>query len=317
MLTLHDLLQSPFTRNFFLLLPFLLLGGLILFLLSRADTLRSGAGLNPPSFIPAQVDNPAAATAGDEEADDEVRGHDAGPVEYDDEVDVDDLLAEAGGGGIVNDDDDGGVDGDGGAGGDGRPGPAAPAPRPPKQRGIVGKKKARNLEMRDQRRAYNEFLQSQARDRRARERTLEADLQDSLFAEKQRRALAEISIEKRKLKDREDLRALDALNAQHVQSLRSLVAEISSAGACGKISLRTLGHRVGKDEEWVKRTMKEEKIPLDPGGGGDVVSLVTESGWLVRVGREEIAAIAQRVEKAGKMSWEELGGELESCLKRL
>ncbi|KAF3907407.1 hypothetical protein ABW21_db0203489 [Orbilia brochopaga] len=303
MITLHDLLQSPYTRNFFLLFPFLLLGGLIVFLLTSADTLRIGAGLQPPPQV--DIDIPAELEEPVEEPVREQVELDIG----DEEVDVAELLAEAAGGNSLGEDDDDVADDDG------RPGPAQP--RPLKPRGIVGKKKAKNLEMRDRRRAYNEFIQNQARDRRARERALEAESQPLLYAEKQRRALAEIAIEKRKAQEREAARALEAQNAQSIKSLRAVVAAISEGGECGKISFRTLGHRIGKDEEWVRRTMKEHRIALDPAGNGSVVALVTKSGWLVRVGKEEIAAIAERVENAGKMSWEDVGTELESRLKRL
>ncbi|KAK6511210.1 hypothetical protein TWF481_000131 [Arthrobotrys musiformis] len=291
---LKSLLKNPYLKNFFLLLPFLFLGGLILFLLTRADALRKGAGL-PTS--------PPAVTNGPQEVPQEVEEDDNQEIEYEEDVDIDELLAEAGGA------EDADVNEQAGAG------PANAAPRQPRNRGIVGKKKARNLEMRDRRRAYSEFLQSQARDRREREEALEADLEETIFAEKQRRALAEIKIEKAKLKEKEERREREEKNLAYVHKLRECISNMENQGT-GKISLRSLGHRVGKDEGWIRKTLGDEK-GLE-GLKGGVISLVTEDGWFIRVGKEQIDAIAERVAGKGKvMEWEEVSTALEDSLQRL
>ncbi|RVD87338.1 uncharacterized protein DFL_001579 [Arthrobotrys flagrans] len=300
---LTSLFQHPYIKNCFVLLPFLILGGLILFLLNRADTLRAGAGLptSPPARAP-NINNELAQEIIEEE------GGETGEVpeiqEFEDEVDVNGLLAEAGGAG--GDDEEQMEAGPANAGG---------VPRQPRNRGIVGKKKARNLEMRDRRRAYSEFLQSQARERREREEALEEDLEETIIAEKQRRALAEIKIERAKLKEKEERREKEEKNRGYVHKLRVCISNLENQGT-GKISLRSLGHRVGKDEGWVRKTLAEEK-GLE-GQKGGVLSLVTEDGWFIRVGQEQIDIIARRVEGKGKiMEWEEVSTALEDSLKRL
>ncbi|KAK6346194.1 hypothetical protein TWF730_010525 [Orbilia blumenaviensis] len=297
--SLQTLFKNPYIKNFFILLPFLFLGGLILFLLNRADTLRAGAGLPTSPHVHNEPREIIDETEGGDRELPEIEEYE------DDGADVDDLLAEAGGAG-GDDDIEGEAEAD----------PAnAGTPRQPRNRGIVGKKKARNLEMRDRRRAYSEFLQSQARERREREKALEEDLQETIFSEKQRRALAEINIEKAKLKEKEERRAKEEKNMSYIYKLRECISNMESMGT-GKISLRSLGHRVGKDEAWVRKALGEEK-GLE-GLKGGVLSLVTEDGWFVRVGKEEIETIARRVERKGKiMEWEEVSTTLEDSLKRL
>ncbi|KAK6331934.1 hypothetical protein TWF718_002471 [Orbilia javanica] len=309
------LLKHPYIKNFFILLPFLFLGGLILFLLNRADTLRAGAGLptSPPVPHGAPVRNGRVDEV--EENDDDDDGDEAGGVDRDlpefegveDDVDVDGLLAEAGGVG-GNDD---------GMGEQAEAGPANPGavPRQPRNRGIVGKKKARNLEMRDRRRAYSEFIQSQNRERREREEALEEDLEETIFAEKQRRALAEIKIEKAKLKEKEERREKEQKNLACIQKLRECISNFENQGT-GKVSLRSLGHKVGKDEGWIRKTLGEEK-GLE-GLKDGIFSLVTEDGWFIRVGKEQLDILAKRAEGKGKvMEWEEVSTALEDSLKRL
>ncbi|EPS41253.1 hypothetical protein H072_4785 [Dactylellina haptotyla CBS 200.50] len=311
--TIQSLLQNPYLKNFITLLPFLFLGSLILFLLNRADTLRAGAGLQPPPSItpvprePRVAQNPENDPTAAEDGADDIDGDEG--YEDEEDVDINEFLAEAGG--EINFNDDGeAIDNEAG------PANAADgARRPPRNRGIVGKKKARNLEMRDRRRAYNEFLQSQARDRREREKALDEDLEEAIFSEKQRRALAEITIEKQKFREREEKREAEEKNAKYTQALRGCIADITG---CGKVSLRTLGHRIGKDEAWVKKTVSDEKITFaDNSKSTGVYTFITESGWLVRIGRDEIATVARRLEQSGKMDWEDLSDELESSLKRL
>ncbi|KAK6506169.1 hypothetical protein TWF506_011090 [Arthrobotrys conoides] len=305
-----SLLQHPYIKNFFILLPFLFLGGLILFLLNRADALRAGAGLptSPPTRAP--INNEpreiVANEGGEEEETEDVNGEIPGTEYLEEDVDVDGLLAEARGAGGDDEEQDQMEAGPANAGG---------VPRQPRNRGIVGKKKQRNLEMRDRRRAYSEFLQSQARERREREEALENDLEETIFAEKQRRALAEIKIEKAKLKEKEEKREQEEKNRTYIGKLRECISNIESQGT-GKISLRSLGHRVGRDEAWVRRTLAEEK-GLE-GLKGGILSLVTEDGWFIRVGKEELDIIARRVEGKGKVvEWEEVSTALEDSLKRL
>ncbi|KAK6540130.1 hypothetical protein TWF694_008952 [Orbilia ellipsospora] len=314
---LSTLLQNSYLKNFITLLPFLFLGSLILFLLNRAESLRVGAGLQPPQSIPQptnppQNDQPQPQTDTTDENPQRDQNDDRPQEqgqEEEEEVDVNEFLAEAGG--IADGDFDPDFDADDN---DDTGGPANPAaPRPPRNRGIVGKKKARNLEMRDRRRAYNEFIQSQARDRREREKALDDDLQEALYTEKQRRALAEIKIEKQKLLEKEAKREAEEKNQKYKLALRNAIDSIKG---CGKVSLRALGHRVGKDEEWVKKNLNVGDISANADSEG-VYSIVTESGWLVRIGKEEMAGLGKRLEGAGKMSWEDLSYELEDSLKRL
>ncbi|KAF3274901.1 hypothetical protein TWF970_007604 [Orbilia oligospora] len=283
--------------------------GLILFLLNRADSLRAGAGLPTSPPIRAPVNNePREIIEEEEEGEGETEDVNEGALgaeDFGEDVDVDGLLAEAGGAGG----DDGEEQVEAG------PANAGGVPRQPRNRGIVGKKKARNLEMRDRRRAYSEFLQSQARERREREEALENDLEETIFAEKQRRALAEIKIEKAKLKEKEERREQEEKNRTYINKLRECISSIETQGT-GKISLRSLGHRVGKDEAWIRKTLADEK-GLE-GLKGGVLSLVTEDGWFIRVGKEEIDTIARRVEGKGKVvEWEEVSAALEDSLKRL
>ncbi|KAF3933548.1 hypothetical protein ABW19_dt0201580 [Dactylella cylindrospora] len=290
--TVQDLLKSPYLKNFFLLFPFLFLGGLILFLLNRAESLRTGAGLQPPPpVIPIPVvENPPR----EEQQAQEVEGV-VGDEDEEEDVDITEFLAEARG--EVDFDEDG-VDGEGVAD-DGQPGPAggnAARPRAPRNRGVVGKKKARNLEIRDRRRAYNEFMQTQALERREREKALEEEMKEKIFEEKQRRALAEIKIEKQRMKEKAEKKEAEERNAKFVQDLKATVDGLSGCG---------------------KKTMTEERVLGRKEDEKGVVAFVTESGWLVRVGQEEISTLARQLEKKGKMSWEELGEELEAGLARL
>ncbi|TGJ67752.1 hypothetical protein EYR41_006863 [Orbilia oligospora] len=301
-----SLLQHTYIKNFFILLPFLFLGGLILFLLNRADSLRAGAGLptSPPTRAPVNNEPQEIIEEEEERETGDVNEEALGAEDFDEDVDVDGLLAEAGGAGG----DDGEEQVEAG------PANAGGVPRQPRNRGIVGKKKARNLEMRDRRRAYSEFLRSQARERREREEALENDLEETIFAEKQRRALAEIKIEKAKLKEKEERREQEEKNRTYVNKLRECISSMETQGT-GKISLRSLGHRVGKDEAWIRRTLADEK-GLE-GLKGGILSLVTEDGWFIRVGKEEIDTIARRVEGKGKVvEWEEVSAVLEDSLKR-
>ncbi|KAF3913121.1 hypothetical protein AA313_de0202015 [Arthrobotrys entomopaga] len=322
------LLQNPYLKNFITLLPFLFLGSLILFLLNRAESLRVGAGLQPPPQQPIPIPHPEPQSddvgENNNQTDQNNQPQEAAEIEAEpeeeevieeeeeeEEVDVNEFLAEAGGIAGEGFEPDEFIDDNNNN--NNAAGPANPTtPRPSRNRGIVGKKKARNLEMRDRRRAYNEFIQSEARERREREKELEEDLQEEIYAEKQRRALAEIKIEKQKQLEKEARREAEERNQKYKLALRGCVQNISG---CGKVSLRVLGHRVGKDEEWVRKNLNVGDISAGRSEG--VYSFVTESGWLVRIGKEEMAVLGKKLEGAGKMSWEDLSYELEDSLKRL
>ncbi|KAK0615499.1 hypothetical protein DIS24_g11754, partial [Lasiodiplodia hormozganensis] len=70
----------------------------------------------------------------------------------------------------------------------------------------VGAKKARSLARRDQRRAYHEFVRTQAEAQRAREREGAEEREAELFEEKRRRAVAEAAVEERARREREERR---------------------------------------------------------------------------------------------------------------
>jgi len=311
--------QSPFLYNTILLSPLLFLGAVIIFLLQRADTLRQGAGLiQPVAPPPVSVE---ADILPDDEYDEFDDGEDVDQIDDGDvynEADDDDItqfLNEAAGGDIGGQgENDENNDPNARVGPGPENNPRAQTFLPPPRN--IGKKKARSLEQRDRRRAYHEFLQSQALERRAQQTTIEEEENERTFAEKQRRALAEIKIEQKRAKEREEQRVQEELDAKAVADLKKFVLEKMGVG---KIAVKEVGKKVGKAEGWVRRVLREEKLlglveGVDEKGA--VVLMITEEGMLVKIGEKEVHILQEELEKKGEMNWKEISLLLETQLSR-
>jgi len=280
--------------------------------------LRQGAGLIQPVVLPPPT---TESDVLDNEYDEFDDGQDVDQIDdetynEDDEDDITQFLNEAAGGDIYEQDqnDDDNNDPTAGAGigpaNNLRPQTFLPPPR------NIGKKKARSLEQRDRRRAYHEFLQSQALERRAQQTTIEEEENERTFAEKQRRALAEIKIEQKRAKEREEQRVQEELDAKAVADLKKFVTEKMGVG---KIGLREVGKKVGKGDGWVKRVLKEEKmlgLVEEVDGKSAVVLMVTEEGMLVKIGEKEVEILQEELERKGEMNWKEISLLLETQLSR-
>ncbi|KAF8473557.1 hypothetical protein BDZ91DRAFT_759930 [Kalaharituber pfeilii] len=211
----------------------------------------------------------------------------------------------------------------------------APTPphRPPRTR-TVGTKKAASLARRDQRRAYNEFIRSQALAAAEAARAVEEELQEKQFEEKRRRALAEEEIDARREKERlqrlEREREEERRWREDVEAIKREV--MSGAGGAGRgrrawnIKRDLVPLVKGRNDRWVVETLEREGLvgtrEGDGGGGGNgdigewEMGMVTGKGWYVIVGKRDIEKVYEGLEEAGGqgMSWGELGRMLQEVL---
>lgn len=292
-----------FLTNLLAFSPLLLLAGLILYLLDRADNLRRVA-VEPESAQLPPLQDP-------EEEEAEAESEEALLTTLSDEE--------------YNDDDDD-VDVDGGGEADGEE-PAAtaaqePAPaavptaaavdRTPRTR-TVGAKKARSLARRDQRRAYHEFLQSQQSERARQAAVVAEEDEERLFEEKRRRALAEEEIiAKRQSVKEERARAERKREEEQRRDLEKVRDTVAARGA-GKMawSVDGLARLVGRDEAWVRGALKSEGLL---GCKGTEVRMITEEGWYLVVGEAELRVLYEEIERRGRMEWGEMAKILEEAI---
>jgi len=203
--------------------------------------------------------------------------------------------------------------------GDGQAGPAR-APEMPPQRN-VGAKKAKSLARRDQRRAYHEFQRSQGEAQRARDAEGAAEREAAVEAERERRKAMEAALEAKKAKERDAKREMERRERDEEIRRRDFVvsvvrAELEERRMC---DLFKVAAQVGGDvdEEWVERILRASGMLRKRDG---VLTMVTGMGWVVRVSDEDMAeayrvAVEQGGDEQGHVSYDELGGTLETVLR--
>ncbi|KAH7044610.1 hypothetical protein B0J12DRAFT_742426 [Macrophomina phaseolina] len=192
---------------------------------------------------------------------------------------------------------------------DGQPGPADPdaaaaaaAARRAAANRQVGAKKARSIARRDQRRAYHEFVRSQAEAQRAREAEGAEEREAELFEEKRRRAVAEAALEEKARKEREERRERERrareeeMTAQQ-EALRLVRTALETRGAV--------------------ELLRADGLVVKGKGRDGCVRMITAGGWVVRVEESDMQAAWKRVAglQKAKITFADLGEALEEVLK--
>lgn len=206
--------------------------------------------------------------------------------------------------------------------GEDEPGPAN-LPNAHAQRN-VGAKKAKSLAKRDQRRAYNEFMRSQGEAQRARDAEGAAEREAEQTAERERRRAAAVMVEAKKAKEREQRKEQErsARESEIIRRDAALSLVRSELDEAGMINLFDVASRIGgdADEVWVERVLNAGGV-LGWSPDGDRLTLVLNTGWLARVGRNDMrqvyakAASTGSTDPSGRISFDRIGTLIEAALK--
>ncbi|KAF1348049.1 hypothetical protein BDV97DRAFT_400235 [Delphinella strobiligena] len=202
-------------------------------------------------------------------------------------------------------------------------GPAGPRPAPSTR--TVGAKKAKSLARKDQRRAYHEFQRSQGEAQRARDAEGAAQREAQLASERARRAALEAEVEAKRAKEREEkkdreLRAQREELERRERAVLEVRREVREKGICDAAAVaKRIGG--GADGPWVVGLVKASGLLRESRDGGKMV-LMTESGWVVEVGREDMEAVYSsvlqggRTDDSGRVSHTALGSVLEDAIRK-
>lgn len=149
--------------------------------------------------------------------------------------------------------------------------PAAPL-RIPTTR-TIGTKKARSLARRDQRRAYHEFLHTQATQRAAEAAAELEEASSVAFENAQRRYILEEEIAARKASERAVRAAAEAREVELEAAATRMVVEALTGGR--RVLLEELAERVGRGREWVDGVMRREGL-VGVGASGEVMMVTRD-----------------------------------------
>ncbi|KAK5116428.1 hypothetical protein LTR62_007975 [Meristemomyces frigidus] len=185
----------------------------------------------------------------------------------------------------------------------------------------VGAKKAKALARRDQKRAYHEFQRAQGDAQRAKDAEGAAEREAILAREQERRREATAAVEAKKTKERElqreqESRAREAEIERRESAVRIVREELEGKGMS---DLDRVARRVGSDVdcEWVERIVKAAGLI---GRKADIMTMVTSTGWAVRVSAEDMqrlyeSALQETGKGDGVIRYEAMGGLLEKQLR--
>jgi hypothetical protein len=204
------------------------------------------------------------------------------------------------------------------------PGPANPPPqhanRPPPTQRVVGTKKAKSLARKDQQRAYNEWLRSEAEMRRLQEAEGREEREAASAAEKARRAAVEEEIRERARQEREERKAEEKKEAELEVARRERVVAFvrETMRNKGAVDLVDAAWAEGKDRVWVEKLIRASGLlqQLQKEGGH---IMITGHDWLVRLDEDIMAKAYAEAEQlgernGGKVGLEEFGGILERAV---
>lgn len=201
--------------------------------------------------------------------------------------------------------------------------PAAPARPVTAATRNVGKKKAKSLARKDERRAYHEFMRSQGDAQRAQEREEAAAEEQYLAEERRRRAKVEAKLEEknrglREQRKQEERKAWEDDMARRKTAV-NLVRE--SFETLGWANLNEIAEDVGGgvDRAWVEKLCRVEGVIQDR---EDAVRVVTSTGFVAEVSKVQMRETCERVAaKKGdtkdvpEISWKELAEALDDVVR--
>ena len=174
----------------------------------------------------------------------------------------------------------------------------------------VGAKKAKSLARRDQRRAYHEFVRTQGEAARAADAEGAAEREAAARAERARRGAAEAALEAARAEERRERKERAAGARRAEARAREEVVGLVREGAW---ELGAVAERVGGvDAGWVEGVVRASGMV---GRKGEELTVVTETGWVVRVSGEQMGRVYRRVvEEGGGAGFERLGRLVEEEL---
>lgn len=144
-------------------------------------------------------------------------------------------------------------------------------------------------------------------------------------AERARRADIDAAVEAKRVKEREEKREREAVALREEMGRREKAVAIVKTAVQeeGLCELEKVAKKVGggADGVWIERLVKASGLLGEKKGTGEVV-VITEMGWVVRVGREDMQRAYQAVLDRptsggdnGRISYEELSKVLEVQLR--
>jgi hypothetical protein len=186
----------------------------------------------------------------------------------------------------------------------------------------VGAKKAKSLARRDRQRAYNEFVREQANAQKARDAESAEDREKEAAKERERRKAVEAKIAAQKARERAEKKEREAREREKEKERRIKTLKIVDEGLKrGLVWLDDVRQKVNRDRSWVKGVVKREGyLGMKEVNGKKVLTVVTKTGWLVRVDEELMQETYQQIEASrdpeddSDITPEETGTYLEKLL---
>lgn len=209
---------------------------------------------------------------------------------------------------------------------DGAENEAGPANAPgiPAQR-TVGAKKAKSLARRDQKRAYHEFQRAQGDRQRALEAEGAAEREAVQAAERERRNAAEAKLNAKKAKEREQKREQERRQREEEISRREVAVGMvrRELEENRRSNLFDVARQVGgedTDDVWVERMLSASGL-LGRGSDGSF-TMVTSTGWVVRVQSDDMARLYKQAaengleDENGKIGYDEISTLLGTIIQK-
>lgn len=186
----------------------------------------------------------------------------------------------------------------------------------------VGAKKAKSLARKDRQRAYNEFVREQANAQKARDTENAEEREKETAQERERRKAVEAKIAAQKARERAEKKEREARKRQEEEGGRIKTLEMVDEGLKrGLVWLDDVRQKVNRDRSWVERVVKREGyLGMKEVNSKKVLTMVTKTGWLVRVDEELMQETYQQIETSrdpeddSDITPEETGTYLEKLL---
>jgi uncharacterized membrane protein YqiK len=166
-------------------------------------------------------------------------------------------------------------------------------------------------------------MRSQGEAQRARDAEGAEEREAQLAAERARRAAKEAEVEAKRAKEREEKRLKEEKAREEEIQRRERAVRLVREGLEARpvVDLEDVARQVGGsvNREWVEGLVRASGLLLE--SQGQHRTMITTSGWVVKVEREDMEALYNQSAEAaddtdGTVSYADLGGRLESILEK-